>query len=106
MPEDAPPDDADRDAADTYPKHRRGRAAVRGEPLHQPDRRARAVAGSFRRRLHHAADRASEGLGHGLPPMPAPTACESANSAYVGQSATSDSCCPVPTTFPSSMTTI
>src|SRR6185312_4421370 len=96
----------DRDAADAEQDHRRGRAALRRQPLHQPDRRALEVAGALRRCLHHATDRASKWLSHGLPPMPAPTACESANSAYVGQSVSSDSWVPVPTTLPSSMTTI
>ncbi len=81
MPEDSWTDHADRDAADAQQNHGRGRAALRGQPFDQSDDGALEVAGAFRRRLHHAADRASQRPGHGRPPTPVPIAWESANSA-------------------------
>ena len=37
VPEDSRADHADRDAADAEQDHRRGRAALRGQPFHQAD---------------------------------------------------------------------
>ncbi len=81
VPEDARADHADRDAGDAEQDHRRGRAALRGQPFDQSDSRALEVAGTFRRRLHHPADRSSQRRRHGPLPTPAPIVCESANSA-------------------------
>ena len=85
MAEDPRTDHTDRDAADPEQDHRRGQPALRCQPLDQPDCRAREVAGPLHRRLHRAANRrahrSTERRGHFWPPTPAPTDCESANSA-------------------------
>ena len=102
MPEDAGTDDADRDAADPEQHHRDGHPALRHQLFQQPDGRALEVAGAFLRGFGHP-DPARERPAHR---SPAVTDCESENSRYASQVCISCSWVPVPTTRPSSMTTI